>query len=739
MNSRYTIAVLAVLVMIAGCSGVRTWSSKEMEEDVTGEMLVEEPFEVREQWEIRVAGGRSREYITTNKVATHFSCETNSRNRRSYHGLYCAMHEYLDSWDFSSSGMLLNQDEVNLTRAYPHTLYRWYESARIMEEIMLPDGENGLAVRFAGMLGDSCSLVPWVDMRFIWDVPKPDYRIFWEKKNNVLLISRSDDPFEPGRPRWIAISCDTEMEFTPNERFEDRSYPTDMARKAMGRTSPFSPGRFTFTPHAGSVREVVFTFGLGETEDEAVDQAEKILEKRIELKMAKFNRIDWKINGRPPEPPVKETLKPMRDTRPQEGQPPSPPVPQGDYISQKAYCWARASMDNLIMNQRGRGIYAGFHWFPNYWGRDSFICLPGACLSTEEFETAREILTSFMEYQRTDPGSARLGRMPNIVNPDNLQYAGVDGTWWFVRAAWKYYLATKDESFLIEAWPRIELAINGALEKAVDHHGFLMHGDGETWMDAGGEHNPFSPRGDRAVELQVLFHHGLVVGSQWAEAVSEAGEDTGSIADTWMAHAEMLAQSFRSSYWWEERRYLHDHLNTDGTADTQIRPNALLALWVYLDTLKMLDLMDSFRLGEMPGVAELVTWIQFREIVSTAMETVILPHGVTSLDPDDPDFKPLHLDLDNYYYDAAYHNGDVWVWLAGPAISCMVAAGEEQAARELFSPMITEILEEGCTGSLREIRDGRFIPGREEFGGAASQAWSLAEFIRVSLEELGLE
>jgi hypothetical protein len=58
---------------------------------------------------------------------------------------------------------------------------------------------------------------------------------------------------------------------------------------------------------------------------------------------------------------------------------------------------------------------------------------------------------------------------------------------------------------------------------------------------------------------------------------------------------------------------------------------------------------------------------------------------------------------------------------------------------ELFSPMIDEILYEGCTGSLREIRDGRFIPGKEEFGGAASQAWSLAEFMRVSLEEFGQE
>ena len=732
MNTRYSIAVLAVLIMVAGCSGVRTWSSKEMEQDVTGETLVEEPPDVRNLWEVRVAGGNSREYITTNKAATHFSCETNSRNRRSYHGLYCAMHEYLDSWDFHNGRALLNPDEVKLTRAYPHTLYRWYELNQVIEEIMLPDGENGLAVRFAGMLSDSCSLVPWVDMRFIWDVPKPDYRIFWEKKNNVLLISRTDDPFEPGRPRWIAITSDTEMEFEPDERFEDRSYPTDMARKAMGRTSPFSPGRFTLTPHAGSVGEVVFSFGLGVTEGEAVAQAKKILEWRIELKAAKYRRladkiqlVDWEND---PPKTVKKDAEGFRR--------PDPRPLSRDF---KAYCWARASMDNLIMNQRGRGIYAGFHWFPNYWGRDSFICLPGACLATGEFETAREILTSFMEYQQTDPGSARLGRMPNIVNPDNLQYAGVDGTWWFVRAAWKYYLATKDEAFLLEAWPRIELAIDGALEKAVDHKGFLRHGDGETWMDAGGEHNPFSPRGDRAVELQVLFHNGLIAGSLWAEKMEGAGTDTGGAAEIWKAKAAVLARSFRESYWWEESKYLRDHLNTDGSADTQVRTNALLDLWVYLDTVKMLNLMDPFRLGEMPEYAELVTYLQFRETVSTAMQTVILPHGVKSLDPDDPDFKPLHLDLDNYYYDAAYHNGDVWVWLAGPAISCMVAAGEQQAARELFAPMITEILDEGCTGSLREIRDGRFIPGKEEFGGAASQAWSLAEFIRVSLEELGPE
>jgi glycogen debranching enzyme len=117
------------------------------------------------------------------------------------------------------------------------------------------------------------------------------------------------------------------------------------------------------------------------------------------------------------------------------------------------------------------------------------------------------------------------------------------------------------------------------------------------------------------------------------------------------------------------------------------------------------------------------------------METVVLPHGVTSLDPKDPDFKPRHLDLDRYYYDAAYHNGDVWVWLTGPMVTCMRAVGEDEAADRLLAPLVDEILNRGAVGTLREIRDGVDTSGKEEFGGATSQAWSLSEFIRVRLQD----
>jgi glycogen debranching enzyme len=684
---------------------------------------------VQERWEIRVPAGASREYIYTNHVATHFSGEAVVPNSRSYHGLFCAMYKYLDSWEVTLGGEKLDPGAITEALAYPHVLYRAYAKPEVMEEILLPDFENGFAVSYGGAVEGHGELVPWVDMRFIWDTPKPEYKVFWMEEDNVLLISRVDNPFSEGRPRWLAVTSNVPMRFTSDERSRETDYPKDAARHAMGRAYPFSPGRLDFTVEKGARAGVMFAFGLGLTEDEASGQAATILMNFDALKRAKLRRIEGLIS--------------------------EADLETADADFNKALRWARVSMDNLMMDQRGKGIYAGFFWFPNYWGRDSFISLPGACLATGRFEEARDILTSFMQYQMTDAASPLLGRFPNIVNPDNLQYAGVDGTWWLVRAAWKYFLATGDRDFLVAGFPGIRLAIEGALKKAVDNQGFLTHGDGETWMDAGGEAHPYSPRGNRAVEVEALFHHGLVVGAAWARTLAALAEEqlnAGApepeksvsrqspaellaLASKWETQASILATNFRRLFWSDTQGYLYDHLNKDGTPDKQIRANAILALWVSLDRRDFLPLQGSKEsLG--PGALEpLIDEKMARAIVETASQTIILPFGVASLSPRDPQFHPYHLNWDRYFFDEAYHNGDVWEWLTGPAVSCFLSVEERDAAWKLMEPLVDEILNRGCVGSLREIRDGVFTEGKEEFGGATSQAWSLAEFIRVCLTD----
>jgi glycogen debranching enzyme len=717
----FIIVIIGFFLVSCSSAGVATGGNNPEPERNNSMSNINEESSLKEKWGIHVPAGSWREFIYTNKVATHFSGESVRTHSRSYHGLFCSMHEYLDSWELSINGKVLDTNGITEAIAFPHTLYRVYSNQNVTEEIFLPDEFNELIVRFNGVEEGNHQLNPWIDMRYIWDTPKPDYRIFWEEKNNILLISRMDNPFPKGQPRWLAITANVPMTFTAQERFRPARHPKDAARKAMAETFPFSPGTLTFDSDGSG--PITFAFILGKTDKEAAERAKVFtgaFDKTVaDLKQAKLDRIDGLL----------ERVD----------------IPDKDEEFQKAFRWALVSMDNLVMKQRGRGIYAGFHWFPNYWGRDSFICLPGACLSTKRYDASREIILSFMEHQQADPESDRLGRFPNIVNPENLQYAGVDGTWWLVRAAWKHIVATGDRKVLVEAYPHIEMAINGALEKAVDEYGFLKHGNGETWMDAGGEANPYSPRGNRAVEVQALFHHGLLACAAWARTIDTVEEFSSGrpelLAMRCEEHAAKLRENFRKYFWNEKDNYLFDHLNINGTPDRQIRPNAILALWVSLDAADLAarqvdgDAGTSLQTVAPQEWEELIPVARARAIVQTAMKTVVLPHGVTSLDPADPAFHLKHLDLSSYYYDEAYHNGDVWEWLTGPMVTCMRAVGEEEAASTLIEPLIDEILNRACVGSLREIQDGVYTQGKEEFGGATSQAWSLAEFIRVCIEE----
>jgi len=495
----------------------------------------------------------------------------------------------------------------------------------------------------------------------------------------------------------IALIPSDTVSWVDEPRHEKRQYPRDAAREAMGEATPHSPGRFAFEAEKGFAFRVAV--GLGEDEREAFATARGLLDGHPEIREATVRRCSIT--------PIESADGPLLL--------PSSRV-TGDPAVDRALIWARWSLANLTMNARGPGIYAGYHWFSNYWGRDSFISLPGACLVNHDFQLARDILLSFAEHQLLDERNHRLGRLPNIVNPDNLQYAGVDGTWWWVRAARLYLDYSGDREFVGLVRPVVERAVAGALAKAVDEHGLLMHGDGETWMDAGGEHNPYSPRGDRAIEVQVLWWDGL----RTAALLAEWNEDDKAAA----AHRQMakrVHESILKLFPRGDGLGLADHLDVDGSRDLQIRPNQIFAL-----TLPRRESADDG--PEKWWGKELAA-----EILDAVVDHCVLPHGVTSLAPSDPAWIPRHLDLADHYYDEAYHNGDVWLWMSGPVIQALCDAGRQDEAWTMLEPLTKDLLERGAVGTMREIRDGE-ATDLEDFGGATSQAWSLAEYLRVVSE-----
>ncbi|RMH95925.1 MAG: hypothetical protein D6681_12620, partial [Calditrichaeota bacterium] len=357
-------------------------------------------------------------------------------------------------------------------------------------------------------------------------------------------------------------------------------------------------------------------------------------------------------------------------------------------------------------------IWAGLPWFNQFWGRDSFISLTGALLCTGQLETARKVLTAFAEFQNQDMNSREYGRIPNRITLKESIYNTADGTPWFVIACEKYVQYSGDEKFIGDIFPVLKKAMDGAIKNHVDEYGFLTHADAETWMDAVGSAGPWSPRGNRAVEVQLLWMEQVRISREWAARLGYTGW-----ADDWALLERRLRDNFTRFYWDRLRKHLTDHLNPDNTLDKQIRPNSVFAL-----TLPHKPLLDSLR--RQAVLREIVTQLTF-------------PWGVASLAQQDPNFHPYHHYPPYYVPDAAYHNGLVWTWLNGPVVSALLPHNPELAFR-LIQETSRQLLEENAVGSLAELTEAWPRKGATgvRTSGAISQAWSLAEYLRNWQEDI---
>lgn len=634
---------------------------------------------------IRVTPDQPREFLYTDKGGAHFFGEAVSSASRSYHGFYSHMHEFVDGWDLEVDGR--PQQHILEARVFPDRIERRFED--LIETVALLDadpvtGGAALVVTWAAPRAGRLRIAPRLDIRFVWEEVRPEYDERWDATQHTFAAaSRRHLVRTPAEdwPVWIGMACNRAWDFQSAPTYLPRTYRKGEARRAMARATPYRPGVFETACEANQALRICFA--LADDAASATARAQGGLNEQKARQSARRARLQAVVDR--------------------------PGLVSSDARVARAAAWCRLGMDQLVMRQRGLGVYAGYPWFTTYWGRDSFIALQGACLVTGDFDTARMILANFAAHQDRDPVSPRQGRLPNFVTVNQVQYATADGTWWWVRALEQYETASGEAAFADSLYPVVRLAIAGALAHQVDALGFVRHGDGETWMDAGGESNPYSPRGDRAVEVQALFARALRYGVALARRQRER-ED----ALSWQAALERLAASFQSLFFDPKTHTPHDHLNADATPDAQVRPNGMLAWFVAPD---------------------LFTAEGARATVSQVRDRLAYPWGVGSLVAGDPQFKPMHLALDRYYYDAAYHNGDVWLWLSGPLVTGLVAQGEIDAAWQQTSFLVDEILERGVAGSLREIRDAVDTPGKDEFGGACAQAWSLSEMQRTLFED----
>ncbi|HZK19297.1 MAG TPA: amylo-alpha-1,6-glucosidase [Treponemataceae bacterium] len=404
-------------------------------------------------------------------------------------------------------------------------------------------------------------------------------------------------------------------------------------------------------------------------------------------------------------------------------------------IYDKAFRCAQLAGRALVTGKKTRGIWAGLPWFRDNWGRDTFIALPGVLLASGDFLEARKVIEGFANYQDTDINSKTYGRIPNrYIEGVEVIYNTADGSLWFIREVLEYAQYTGDKTFIEKMFPVVQLVLEQDINTRTDEKGFLCHGDADTWMDARYKgREPFSPRGNRAVDIQILWYTALMCGVYMANMLLSQNTKVIENANKWKEAASLLKTNFIKHFWNASTECMADCLMADGTPDFRCRPNQL-----FLVSLPFSYLEDPAFISS--KIAD--------SIVQTCTKKLVFPYGICSLEQSDPYFHPYHDGCSKYHKDAAYHNGTIWGWNAGFTISSLCRCGYSDTAWLLSENLAHQILETGCVGSMSENLNAWPGPNDVKMScgdfsyptGTWSQAWSVSEFVRNTFQDyLGIE
>ncbi|MDD5282159.1 MAG: selenide, water dikinase SelD, partial [Candidatus Omnitrophica bacterium] len=392
-------------------------------------------------------------------------------------------------------------------------------------------------------------------------------------------------------------------------------------------------------------------------------------------------------------------------------------------------------------------------WFFEQWGRDTFISYTG-CLLLQKWlhPEAKALLESFSRFERD-------GLIPNrIIDPVNPEYNTVDGSMWFVYVMTHRYLDyTGDTETIKQMLPVIRRVMlgyyngtgyydrNGQWQGiyADKEDGLIISPAQSTWMDAVPEQTaPVTPRNGKCVEIQGLWYANL----RWlAKAMEEFGLHPENNEPDWKELAETVKNNFGDKFWNsnlknpgepdERENCLFDVIGPDETPysayhGAALRPNQLIALSVAPDLLPM------------EGQAL---------VLDACNKDLSTPYGPRTLSPRDSSYHPHY---DTYcqprpdsadfskHKDFAYHQGTSWPWLIGPEIDLLVRikrwqnVAEAKIKEEVRFRTEKLLLRLFTHGSIDEVfNGGEPGSGASQYpGGTSSQAWSIAELLRILYE-----
>ena len=383
------------------------------------------------------------------------------------------------------------------------------------------------------------------------------------------------------------------------------------------------------------------------------------------------------------------------------------------------------SADSFLIYRQSFGLHsilAGFPWFLD-WGRDALISFEGLLLKTKRYDIAKELLLTFTK-------DIKYGLVPNGYSGFDSRplYNSVDSSLLLFEQVNLYLKYTNDYEFikynLYGILKNIIVMYNKGIDLDdnniyVDKDKLLVSGTENTqntWMDAKIENFAVTPRNGKAVEINALWYNALRTLEKLAKEFDDK-ETEKKCKD--MASKHQIA--FNKKFYNKNKKCLYDCLG-----DEKLRPNQLFALSLTYPVVKSLEIS--------------------KEIVETCKSKLLTKYGLRTLAKGEENYIGIY-EGDSFKRDMSYHQGPSWVWLLGlyynsiKRIISIEKDKEEKQKWELelnnFRNQIIKtfkkaIIEDGAVGSIPELYDSMqpFHPG-----GTFSQAWSVAEILRIITEK----
>jgi predicted glycogen debranching enzyme len=236
-------------------------------------------------------------------------------------------------------------------------------------------------------------------------------------------------------------------------------------------------------------------------------------------------------------------------------------------------CLKDAANQFVVKAGRKYRVNAGYHWFANTWGRDTFISLPGLLLPEKDYTKYYAVL-DYMTARMNGPLFA------NTETGNNASYNSADASLWFV---WAVQQLAKSQRTTKYVWKRYGTKLKKVIDGYIKgtEYNIKMHENGLiwqgkeglalTWMDAIVDGKPVTPRTGYAVEINALWYNAVMF-------VLEAAEKNGDKAFVNKVHhlPSKIKDSFLKVFWNKSKGYLADYSDGNNT-DWSIRPNQVIA------------------------------------------------------------------------------------------------------------------------------------------------------------------